>query len=267
MLLLLGQQLPQAIAQQPGTATGASVQRRLATHDYVQFDVSSAFDDEMPESFPAIKQAVRDHCPVKLMFVVTGDKARRDEWWGRHWNAIGTHQCAMKEMTERIGPINCNISADQRRIFDLGIWAVNDLKPDTGRSAMTLYVLYNERDTPSFNQLLTGNKFTTHAILFDVNKSTIKPESAGFIASLAEWMKSNPGTRFEIAGHTDGAGDSAANMKLSQARAEAVKKSLIAKGVSGQRLQSKGYGATRPIGTNTTAAGMEENRRVEFVKL
>ncbi len=267
MLLLLGQQLPQAIAQQPVPPTGASVQRRLATHDYVQFDVSSVFDEEIPESFPAIKQAVKDHCPVKLMFVATGDKARWQEWWGHHWNAIGAHHCAMKEMMERIGPFNCNISAEERRLYDLGLWTVSESQPDSGHSAMLLYVLYNERDTPSFSQLLTGNKFTTHAILFDVNKSTIKPKSAGFIASLAEWMKSNPGTRFEIAGHTDGAGDSAANMKLSQARAEAVKKSLIVKGVGGQRLQSKGYGATRPINTNTTAAGMEENRRVEFVKL
>jgi len=127
----------------------------------------------------------------------------------------------------------------------------------------------NNRDE-SFNRfknLLTEKKFTTHAINFDVNKSIIKPESIDFINQLAEWLKQNPTVNLEIDGHTDNSGDAAANIKLSQARAEEVKKKLVYFGISSSRLNTKGYGASKPISPNTTDEDKANNRRVEFIKL
>jgi len=118
-----------------------------------------------------------------------------------------------------------------------------------------------------FRKILSGEKLVTHAINFDVSKSTIKPESMGFISQLAQFLKENPSVQLEIDGHTDSDGDSIANMNLSIARANEVRWMLITDGVDGGRLIAKGFGATKPIQPNTTAEGKAENRRVEFMKL
>jgi OOP family OmpA-OmpF porin len=73
-----------------------------------------------------------------------------------------------------------------------------------------------------------------------------------------------PGMPVEIAGHTDSMGDAASNMELSRSRAAAVKQYLIAKGIAGTNLTDVGFGATKPIASNASAAGRQENRRVEF---
>jgi OOP family OmpA-OmpF porin len=118
----------------------------------------------------------------------------------------------------------------------------------------------------NFNHLLTENTFTTHAILFDVNKAEIKTESTGFVKQLAEWLKANPTVNLEIDGHTDNDGKATDNMKLSKDRAEAVKNQLMLFGIKSNRLTTKGFGATRPIRPNTTPEGRAENRRVVFIK-
>jgi outer membrane protein OmpA-like peptidoglycan-associated protein len=68
-----------------------------------------------------------------------------------------------------------------------------------------------------------------------------------------------------IEGHTDGRGGRLHNVQLSQRRAEAVRRYLVAHGVAAGRLSAKGFGPDRPITTDTTAAGRAQNRRVEFV--
>jgi outer membrane protein OmpA-like peptidoglycan-associated protein len=119
---------------------------------------------------------------------------------------------------------------------------------------------------------LIGKKFTdakivTHGITFDVNKATIKPESMGTLNMITKVMTENPDVKFEIGGHTDSDGSDADNLKLSQARAEAVKTQLVSMGIDASRLTTKGYGESKPVGENTTPEGKANNRRVEFVKL
>jgi OmpA-OmpF porin, OOP family len=116
-------------------------------------------------------------------------------------------------------------------------------------------------------QKFTDTKIVTHGINFDVNKSTIKPESMGTLNMIALMMKENPGIKFEIGGYTDSDGDDASNVILSQQRADAVKAQLVIMGIEDTRLTTKGYGKSKPIGDNNTPEGKANNRRVEFVKI
>ncbi len=144
------------------------------------------------------------------------------------------------------------------RRFSLGL--CGPLKMKNFRIKATNY-------TFELSKILTEKKFVTHAINFDVNKSSIKPESIGFIQQLVEFLKANPTVKLEIDGHTDSDGDAAENIRLSQARADEVKKQLVTLGIDGNRLTAKGFGATKPLLPNTTSEGKAQNRRVEFIRL
>jgi OOP family OmpA-OmpF porin len=118
-----------------------------------------------------------------------------------------------------------------------------------------------------YKKIVTDGKFITHGILFDVNQSSIKPESMGALNEIAKLMKEHADLKFEIDGHTDSDGNADANLKLSQQRADAVKVKLVEMGISDLRLTTKGFGATKPIDKNDSAEGKANNRRVEFVKI
>ena len=83
---------------------------------------------------------------------------------------------------------------------------------------------------------------------------------------MAEYMKKNPGVRFEVQGHTDNQGSDAVNDPLSQKRAEAIVSALEKLGVDGFNLKAVGKGSHEPVADNKTEAGRAKNRRVEFIK-
>ncbi|QXI27122.1 OmpA family protein [Pseudomonas vanderleydeniana] len=100
-------------------------------------------------------------------------------------------------------------------------------------------------------------------VKFDFNKSVVKPNSYGDVKNLADFMKQYPQTTTVVAGHTDSIGTDAYNQKLSQRRADAVKQILVKDGIAPNRVESVGYGKTRPVADNATEAGRAINRRVE----
>jgi outer membrane protein OmpA-like peptidoglycan-associated protein len=118
-----------------------------------------------------------------------------------------------------------------------------------------------------YQKIVTDGKFITHGILFDVNKSSIKPESMGALNEIAKLMKAHNDLKFEIDGHTDSDGNADLNMKLSKERADAVKSKLVKMGNDDASLSTKGFGATKPIDKNDTPEGKANNRRVEFIKI
>ncbi|MBZ5637728.1 MAG: OmpA family protein [Acidobacteriia bacterium] len=101
---------------------------------------------------------------------------------------------------------------------------------------------------------------------FEYNSAKLTAASEAVLdkvaASLVDWKEVN----VEVDGHTDGRGGDAYNLKLSQARAEAVRDFLVSKGVAASRLAAKGFGKTRPIADNKTDAGRAKNRRVELTR-
>ena len=99
---------------------------------------------------------------------------------------------------------------------------------------------------------------------FATNKATIFPDSFPMLNEIAEVFVKRSTMEVRIEGHTDSRASLKYNMKLSQDRANAVKRYLEARGVSTGRMAAVGYGPTQPVGDNRTAVGREANRRVEF---
>jgi len=129
----------------------------------------------------------------------------------------------------------------------------------------------NFRVAAGGNMIMVGQKFTdakivTYGINFDIDKSTLRPESMGTFNQIKRIMTDNPELTFEIGGHTDNTGTAPHNLTLSQQRADAVKTQLVTMGIDATRLTTKGYGDTKPIASNATPEGKANNRRVEFVR-
>ncbi len=101
-------------------------------------------------------------------------------------------------------------------------------------------------------------------LFFDTGKAEIRPESNPELDRMVLTFNENPGLVLEIGGHTDDIGSDAANIKLSQDRADSVREYFIGKGIEPDRVQSKGYGESKPKVPNTTEEGRQVNRRVEF---
>jgi len=109
-----------------------------------------------------------------------------------------------------------------------------------------------------------GNVIILKNIFFDFDKATIRPESANELERLIKLLNDNPTIKIELGSHTDSKGSDDYNMKLSDSRSKSVVDYLIGKGISTARLVAKGYGETKPIDTNDTDEGRQNNRRTEF---
>lgn len=143
-------------------------------------------------------------------------------------------------------------------------------------SAMNYYPLYEtldigqERSNVKIFKDLTivpievGQSIRINNIFFETGKAALKSSSFPELDRVAKFLIENPDIKIEIGGHTDNVGKEASNMKLSQARADAVALYLISKGAAATNVVSKGYGLTKPVATNATAIGKAQNRRVEF---
>lgn len=104
-------------------------------------------------------------------------------------------------------------------------------------------------------------------IFFDTGKSVLKPESAAAVAEIAKLLKATPALKVFIAGHTDNVASLDLNLKLSQARADAVVQALVSQhGIAASRLVARGVGPLAPVASNDTEEGRARNRRVELVK-
>ncbi len=105
-------------------------------------------------------------------------------------------------------------------------------------------------------------------IYFGLGKTNISPTAAKVLDRNGAILKANPDIKVEIGGHTDSSGSEKANQKISEKRAESVKRYLMDKfNIPADRMVVKGYGSKKPIADNKTKGGRAKNRRVEFVEL
>jgi len=110
-----------------------------------------------------------------------------------------------------------------------------------------------------------GLVVTMADVLFDSGKYTLRPAAREKLAKLSGIVLGHPGLRLAAEGHTDSTGTSDFNQRLSVKRAEAVAEYLGSQGVPSDSLSAAGFGDTRPIAQNNTAAGRQQNRRVELI--
>ncbi len=116
-------------------------------------------------------------------------------------------------------------------------------------------------------EVLDELKIQARAVYFDTGKATFKTKDAltpKRLDAIREILKNYPNAKFSIDGYTDSTGSAKLNQKLSEDRAEAVRKALVSRGVPAENLESHGFGPLNPVATNKTAAGRAENRRTEI---
>jgi len=110
----------------------------------------------------------------------------------------------------------------------------------------------------------SGQTITLTNLIFPQGKSTIDPKSFGELDEVGQMMKENSKMVIQLEGHTDNQGSSKANMELSEARVEAVKKYLVGKGIGKDRVKTKAFGGTQPLRNEMTPEARKMNRRVEM---
>lgn len=110
-------------------------------------------------------------------------------------------------------------------------------------------------------------RIVLRGVNFDFDKSDIRPDSRPVLDEAIATLKENPDIRVSIQGHTDSQGTEEYNMKLSERRANAVYRYLVAGGIAPDRMEVVGMGESQPVADNSTESGRAQNRRVELVIL
>ncbi|MEP6507994.1 MAG: OmpA family protein [Gemmatimonadales bacterium] len=119
-----------------------------------------------------------------------------------------------------------------------------------------------------YDDIVSSGRVITQGLLFDTGSDQLKPESAPTLREISGMMTQHPELKLRIEGHTDNVGAKDANRALSDKRAASVKAALVSQyHIDAKRLDSKGFGDTKPLGPNTSAEGRATNRRVELVKM
>ncbi len=146
-----------------------------------------------------------------------------------------------------------------------GIADVNDRCPEQPETMNQYLDEDGCPDTPPTSVKVTRTRVEIkETIQFETGSATLLPASFKVLDDVYQVLTDAPEMRLRIEGHTDSEGNDTPNMRLSQERAQSVRVYLESKGIDGPRVESVGFGETRPIDTNRTASGRAVNRRVEF---
>ncbi len=199
----------------------------------------------------------RDRCPNTPRGArVDADGCPHDSDGDGVWDGID--ECPRTPEGARVDSHGCPRDSDGDGVWD-GIDECPNTPPNTPVDRRGCPISKRE------DELLKTGVIRLDNVYFDTAKSTIKRESHEVLDEVAGILNKYDDLKIEIGGHTDYRGTEAYNEALSDARAKAVLDYLVSKhNFSRSRFSAKGYGESKPVATNETAAGMAKNRRVEF---
>src|SRR2546426_388854 len=236
-----GDSVYDGIDQCPNTPTGASVDAKGCPIDSDGDGVSDGLD-KCPNT-PAGAVVDATGCPLD------GDKDGVPD---------GLDKCPNTPPGTGVDAVGCPVAKDSDGDgVDDGRDKCPGTAPGTRVDAFGCPILFTPERRPV---VLRG-------VTFETGKSALRPESYAVLDVVAQSLLDNPEIRVEVAGYTDNTGSATMNVRLSQARADAVRAYLASRGLSPARMVSRGYGPASPLATNTTAAGRAQNRRVELHQL
>ena len=166
---------------------------------------------------------------------------------------------------------------NERRLFnipelpfrrDTSIRVLVQASEEAGQEVYLTSIRVAESETDVlYDALAAKGRWSTQGILFATGKADLQPESRPVLKEIAATLKQHTDLKILIEGHTDNVGSAPSNLTLSDARAAAVKAALVSGfGADGSRITTKGFGDTKPVKPNASAAGRAQNRRVEVVK-
>jgi OmpA-OmpF porin, OOP family len=241
-----------------------------ATEDYYlgkERGMNLSFCDQSCSNIGELNEGIRiinnGHTKFKTFEGQTGGSTYRKTW--RHV-AIAVTEKTVKVYINEERVLNAPLGRGKAYNLTLSVdGAYLGISPTTWQLFFRNFRIATGGADP-YDQIETDGKFIARGINFEYGKATIRPESMGELNRIKEMMKEHEDLNLEIGGHTDSDGDDESNQKLSEKRADAVRKELISLGVDSNRLSTKGYGETKPASENDTPESKANNRRVEFVK-
>jgi outer membrane protein OmpA-like peptidoglycan-associated protein len=176
----------------------------------------------------------------------------------------GIDQCANTPAGAAVDPSGCPLDADGDGVND-GLDKCPDTPAGTKVDADGCPEVASERET----ELLDTGRIRLQDVNFETAKAELLPASLPVLDQVGAVLRKWPQLKVQVGGHTDSRGRAAKNRTLSEARANAVRDYLLQRypDLLPDQLTARGYGATRPVVPNTSAANRARNRRVEFVVL
>lgn len=193
---------------------------------------------------------------------------------------------ARTELTEAFATqvIHCRIMADGKyfKVYANDIRVANfpncdfhrsnalqfQLRADTEYPLMIAEIRVAASDKTMYDALVAEGRVALQGILFDTGSDRIRPESTPTLKEIGAMLKAHTDLRLRIEGHTDNVGDEASNLALSEKRAAAVRAYLVAEfALDPARAEAQGFGKSKPVASNDTPEGRQNNRRVELVKI
>ena len=152
---------------------------------------------------------------------------------------------------------------DNQKEYDSLFYEITGVGDTISIDDFNSYKIYENIEFTEFRKEFDSLIFPD--IKFHFDETRIVEGTDKELINVIEFLKKYPHLRIEVQGHTDNRGGYLYNEKLSQARAEKVRQMIVAQGINAQRVRTIGYGETKPIDTNYTDKGRQENRRVEFL--
>ncbi|MBN3759544.1 OmpA family protein [Burkholderia sp. Ac-20365] len=172
-----------------------------------------------------------------------------------------------------IGPELKQISKGQLKIDGTSIEVKGEVRNEAQRQQLAsdmanalnpTYTIRNALRVSASEQGMLDQTLANRTIEFETGSATLTPQGRAILDQMAAVLAKMTTRQVAIIGHTDASGNRSTNVALSQARADAVKGYLVAKGISPQQLSTLGVGPDQPIASNDTADGRARNRRIEF---